>query len=76
MKTSALATSVLALVVAGNLAPASAQGPKPSGDNAWAGISQRIDGGSANAVTTTPHYEYQYAYVHHGGWRGRWVLVH
>ena len=74
MKTLCLATSALAVVVAANLAPASAQGPKPSGDNAWPSISQRVDGGSANAVTT-PHYEYQYGYAHHGGWRGQWVLV-
>ena len=59
MKTLCLATSALAVVVAANLAPAGAQGPKPSGDNARPGISQRVDGGSANAVTT-PHYEYQY----------------
>lgn len=74
MKTLCLATSALALVVAADLALAGTQGPKPSGDNAWQGISQRVDGGSANAVTT-PHYEYQYGYVHRGEWRGQWVLV-
>jgi hypothetical protein len=76
MKTICLAASAVALVVAANRAPAGAQGPKPSGDNGWPGISQRIDGGSANAVTTTPRYEYQYGYDHHNGkWRGQWVPV-
>jgi hypothetical protein len=74
MKTLSAAAAALALVVTANLVPASAQGPKPSGDNAWPSISQRVDGGSANAITT-PHYEDQYGYVHHGGWRGQWVLV-
>ena len=74
MKTLSIATAALTLAVAANLAPAGAQGPKPSGDNAWSGISQGVDAGSANAVTT-PHYEYQYGYVHHGEWRGQWVLV-
>ena len=75
MKTLCVATSALALVVAANLAMACDQGPKPSADNASPGMSQRIDGGSANAATTTPHYEYQYGYNHHGRWRGQWVLV-
>jgi hypothetical protein len=74
MKTLFSATA-LVLVVAANLAPASAQGPKPSGDNAWPGISQRVGADSPNAVTTGPHYEYRYGYDHHGAWRGHWVLV-
>jgi hypothetical protein len=75
MKSLSLATAALALVVAASISPAMAQGPKPSGDNAWPGISQHLDAGSLNAVTTTPHYEYQYGYDHHGEWRGHWVLV-
>jgi len=62
MKTLSVATAALALAVAASLAPAIAQEPKLPDDNAWPGISQRVDSGSPNAVTTTPHYEYQYRY--------------
>ena len=65
-------TAVLALMAVANFWPAMAQGPQPSGGNTWPGISQRIDTGSLNAVATTPHYEYQYGYDHHGSWRGHW----
>jgi hypothetical protein len=75
MKTLSIATAALTLAVAANLAPAVAQGPKPSDDNAWPGISRRVDAGSANAVTTTLRSGYQYGYDHHGAWRGHWVLV-
>lgn len=75
MKTLLLAGASLAFLTAVNLSPALAQGPKPSDDNAWPGISRRVDAGSANAVTTIPHYEYQYGYDKHGDWRGQWVLV-
>lgn len=75
MKTLSLTTAALALVAAANLSPAMAQGPKPSGGNTWPGISRGVDFGSPNAVTTTPHYEYQYGYDHHAAWRGHWVLV-
>ncbi len=75
MKTLSVATAALALAVAANLAPAAAQGLKTSGDNAWPGISQRVDSGSPNAVITTARYEYQYGYDHHARWRGHWVLV-
>ena len=75
MNTLSVATAALALAVAASLAPAIAQEPKLSDDNAWPGISQRVDSGSPNAVTTTPHYEYQYGYDHHARWRGHWVLV-
>lgn len=46
MRTLSVATAALAPAVATNLAPAPAQGPKTSGDNAWPGISQRVDSGS------------------------------
>jgi len=62
MKTLSVATAALALAVAASLAPAIAQEPKLPDDNAWRGISQRVDSGSPNAVTTTPHYEYQWTY--------------
>jgi hypothetical protein len=75
MKTLLLAGATLALLTAVNLKPAMAQGPKPSDDNGWPGISQRVDIGTANAVTTTPHYEYQSGYEKRGVWRGHWVLV-
>ena len=75
MKTLLLAGATLTLLTAVSLGPATAQGPKPSDDNAWPGISQRIDTGSANAATTPAHYEYQYGYEKHGAWRGHWVLV-
>ena len=52
-----------------------AQEPKLPDDNVWPGISQRVDSGLPNAVTTTSHYEYQYGYDHHARWRGHWVLV-
>jgi hypothetical protein len=57
MKTLSVVTAALALAVAASLAPAIAQEPKLPDDNAWPGISQRVDSGSPNAVTTTPHYE-------------------
>jgi Spy/CpxP family protein refolding chaperone len=75
MKTLSLASAALALAVAASLAPAIAQGPKLPDDNAWSGIWQRVDSGSPNAVTTTPHYEHQYRYDHHSRWRDHWVLV-
>ena len=75
MKTLLLAGATLALLTAVNFASAMAQGPKPSDDNAWPGISQRVDTGAANAAAATAHYEYQYGYDKHGAWRGHWVLV-
>ena len=75
MKTLLLAGATIALLTAVNFAPAMAQGPKASDDNAWPGISQRVDTSSANAATTTAHYEYQYGYDKHGAWRGHWLLV-
>ena len=60
MNTLSVASAALTLLVAASLAPAIAQGPKLSDDNVWPGISQRVDSGSPNAVTTTPHYEHQY----------------
>ena len=75
MKTLLLAGASLALLTAVNLSPAMAQGPKLSGGNTWAGISQRVDTGSANAATTAAHCAYEYGYDKHGAWRGHWVLV-
>ena len=75
MKTLSVATAALALAVAASLAPAIARGPKLPDDNAWPGISHRVDSGSPNAVRTTSHYEYEYGYDHHARWRGHWVLV-
>jgi hypothetical protein len=75
MKTLLLAGATLALLTAVNFSPAMAQEPKLSGGNTWAGISQRVDTGSASAAATTAHYEYQYGYDKHGAWRGHWVLV-
>jgi hypothetical protein len=73
MKTLSVASVALVLAVAAGLAPAIAQELKLPDNNAWPGISQRVDSGSPNAVTTTPHYEYQYGYDHHARWRGHWV---
>jgi hypothetical protein len=75
MKTLMLAGATVALMTAVDFTPAMTQGPKLSGGNTWAGISQRIDTGSADAAATTAHYEYQYGYDKHGAWRGHWVLV-
>ena len=75
MKTLLLAGATVTLLTAANFAPAMAQGPKRSGGNTWAGISQCVDTSSANAATTAAHYEYQYGYDKHGAWRGHWVLV-
>jgi hypothetical protein len=75
MKNLLLAGATLALLTAVSLVPAMARGPKPSDDNPWPGISQRVDTGPAKAATTTAHYEYQYGYDKHGAWRGHWVLV-
>jgi hypothetical protein len=75
MKTLLLAGATVALQIAVNFAPAMAQGPKLSGGNTWAGISQRVNTSSASAATTTAHYEYRYGYDKHAAWRGHWVLV-
>jgi hypothetical protein len=75
MKSPLLAGATLALLTAVNFPPAMAQGPKLSGENIWAGISQRVDTSSVNPATTTAHYEYQYGYDKHAAWRGHWVLV-
>jgi uncharacterized membrane protein len=75
MKTLLLAGATLTLLTAVNFAPAMAQEPAFSGGRTWAGISQRVDTSSANAGTTTPHYEYRYGYEKGGDWRGHWVLV-
>jgi hypothetical protein len=75
MKTLLLAGATVAWLTAVNFAPAMAQGPKASDHNAWPGISQRLDSGSANAATATVHYEYRYGYDKHGAWRGHWLLV-
>jgi hypothetical protein len=75
MKTLLLTGATVALLTAVNFAPSMAQGPKLSGANTWAGISERVDTSSANAATTTAHYEYRYGYNKHGDWRGEWVLV-
>ena len=75
MKTLLLACATLALLTAVDFTPAMAQGPKLSGGNTWAGISQRVDTSSANGDTTGAHYEYRYGYDKHGAWRGHWVLV-
>jgi hypothetical protein len=53
MKTLLLAGATLALLTAVNFSPAMAQEPKLSGGNTWAGISQRVDTGSASAAATT-----------------------
>jgi hypothetical protein len=55
MKTLLLAGTTVAWLTAVNITPAMAQGPKASDDNAWPGISQRVDSGSANAATATVH---------------------
>jgi hypothetical protein len=74
MKTLSPAIAALAFFAAANISQAIAQGPKPSGDNTWLGISHRSDPGPSSAVTM-PHYEYQYGYDRHSHWRGQWVLV-
>jgi hypothetical protein len=76
MKTLLLTSAAFPLLTAVNFAPAMALGPKPSDDNRWPGFSQPVDTASANAVVTTPRYEYQYGYDKHGDRRGQWVLVH
>jgi len=74
MKTLLLAGATLALLTAVTCAPAMAQGPKPSDDNAWPGISQRVDTSAANPAATTAHYQYQYGYDKHGARRRHWGL--
>jgi hypothetical protein len=69
MKTLLLAGATLALLTAVDFTPAMAQGPKLSGGNTWAGISQRVDTSSEDAAATTAHYECQYGYDKHGAWR-------
>ena len=66
MKTLLLLGATLALLIAVDFKPAIAQGPKLSGGNTSAGISQRVGTSSADAAATTVHYEYQYGYDKHG----------
>jgi hypothetical protein len=54
MRTLLLAGATVALLAAVHFAPAMAQGPKASDDNAWPGMSQRVDRGSANAAADNP----------------------
>jgi hypothetical protein len=73
MKISALGATTLALVAFARISPAMADGPRPSGGNAWPGMSQRTE---TNLVTASPHYELQYHYAgRHPRWVGQWVLV-
>jgi hypothetical protein len=73
MKILALGSTTLALVAFASLSAAMAQGPRPSGRNAWQGMSQPAD---TNLATASPHYELQYHYAgHHPRWVGQWVLV-
>lgn len=75
MKTLSVVNAALVLAVAASLAAANAQEPKLPDDHVGAGISQRVDSGLPNAVTTNSHYEYQYGYDRHARWRGHWVVV-
>lgn len=71
-----------ALLAVGALAPtAFAEGPRPSSENHWPGISEpAVDAGRfapapQAAATAAPHYVWQEGYEHGGRWHGRWVLV-
>jgi hypothetical protein len=84
MKNLLLAATSLAFVAAVHLSPASAQGPKTSGDNLWPGASHAgaVQPGmyqtlySGSSAATPPHYEWQYHYTGgHSMWRPGWVLV-
>ena len=50
MKTLLLSAMALGLTAAVTLSPAQAEGPKPSDNNTWPGISQRVDHGVAIAA--------------------------
>ena len=63
------------LVAASALAPmARAEGPRPSSENNWPGMSE-ANTVPPNAAQPAPHYVWQEGYTHHGRWVGHWVLV-
>ena len=75
MKTLSVANAALVLAVAASLAPAIAQEPKLPDDNVWPGISQRVDSGLPNAVTTGRAGREKREVVQIGGRRDRDAVI-
>ena len=70
------------MLAAGALAPvARAQGPRPSSENRWPGISNADIGAGEPAAASpygfgaAPQYVWQEGYDRGGKWRGRWVPI-
>ena len=57
MKAKRCCAATLALAAAISLSPAMAQGPKLSGRNAWAGISQPVDRDAVPAHSANPSFQ-------------------
>ena len=57
MKALRCCATTLAVAAAISLSPAMAQGPKPSGGNAWAGISQPVDHDAVPAHSANPSFQ-------------------
>jgi len=63
------------LVAASTLAPmARAEGPRPSSENNWPGISD-ANTVPPDAVQSSPRYVWQEGYDRGGKWHGHWTLV-
>jgi hypothetical protein len=71
MKTVLMATAIAGLVGSAALAPAFADGPRASSGNNWPGMSQPVEPPAAAGG----HWEWQFAYGHHGKPSGEWVYV-
>jgi hypothetical protein len=80
----ALLTAAAVVLALSAVAPvARAEGPRPSSENNWAGMTNP-DAVSGYQYPTyqfepqpggAPHYEWQEGYEHGGKWHGHWVLV-
>jgi hypothetical protein len=70
-----LSAGAAILLAANTLAPsARAEGPRPSSENNWPGMSYA---GTAPSTVpeAAPHYVWQEGYENGGRWHGHWVLV-
>lgn len=79
----ALLTAIAVALAVGALAPvAHAEGPRPSSENRWPGISQpQAATGYAYPVyqvqpqpDAAPRYVWKEGYSHGGRWQGGWVI--
>jgi hypothetical protein len=80
----ALFAAAAVMLVAGALSPVAwAEGPRPSSENNWPGMTKpaAVTGYASPLYQyqtppgTAPHYEWREGYSHGGRWQGGWVLV-